>query len=81
MTAKITTGLYWFRHDLRLTDNPTFNKLCKQVDRLICVCIQGYNKELQGSLCEVYTGKPKEIFQYQSVLALDKSLRQKNNFC
>ena len=80
MTAKITTGLYWFRHDLRLTDNPTFNKLCKQVDRLICVYIQGYNKELQGSLCEVYTGKPKEIFQYQSVLALDKSLRQKKQF-
>ena len=80
MTAKITTGLYWFRHDLRLTDNPTFNKLCKQVDRLICVYIQGYNKELQDNLCEVYTGKPKEIFQYQSVLALDKSLRQKKQF-
>ena len=80
MTAKITTGLYWFRHDLRLTDNPTFNKLCKQVDRLICVYMQRYNKELQGSLCEVYTGKPKEIFQHQSVLALDKSLRQKKQF-
>ncbi|MFT7492437.1 MAG: deoxyribodipyrimidine photo-lyase, partial [Pseudohongiellaceae bacterium] len=30
MNKKITTGLYWFRHDLRLSDNRTFNKLCSQ---------------------------------------------------
>jgi deoxyribodipyrimidine photo-lyase len=80
MKSEITIGLYWFRHDLRLTDNPTFNKLCQRVDWLICVYIQGYNQAAQGRIGEVHTGKPKEIFEYQSVLALDKSLRQKKQY-
>ena len=80
MKIKKTTGLYWFRHDLRLTDNPTFNKLCDQVDELICVYVKGYNQELQGNKCEVHTGESKELFEYQSVLALDQSLRQKKQF-
>jgi len=80
MKTKISTGLYWFRHDLRLTDNPTFNKLCQQVDWLICVYIQGYNQGLQGNICEVHSGKPKEIFESQSVLVLDKRLRQKKQY-
>ena len=80
MKIKNTTGLYWFRHDLRLTDNPSFNKLCAQVDELICVYVKGYNQELQGDKCEVHTGESKELFEYQSVLALDQSLRQKKQF-
>lgn len=80
MNDNITTGLYWFRHDLRLTDNSSLNQLCKQVDRLICVYIQGYTKELQSNICEAYVGKSKETFECQSVLALDNALRQKKQY-
>jgi deoxyribodipyrimidine photo-lyase len=80
MKTNITTGLYWFRHDLRLTDNPTFNKLCEQVDWLICLYVQGHIKELQGSLCEVNTSKLKDTFEQQSVLELDQALRQKKQY-
>ncbi|MFQ3190214.1 MAG: deoxyribodipyrimidine photo-lyase [Paraglaciecola sp.] len=80
MKKNITTGLYWFRHDLRLTDNPTFNKLCEQVDWLICVYVQGHLKELQGSLCEANTSKLKDAFEQESVLGLDKALRQRKQY-
>ena len=80
MTCKTTTGLYWFRHDLRLTDNPTFNRLCEQVDRLICVYIIGYDKELQGDLCQTNTGNFKNSFEQQSAVELDLSLRQKKQY-
>jgi len=80
MKSNIKTGLYWFRHDLRLTDNPTFNKLCEQVDRLICVYFQDQNKQHQGELYEGNTSKRKDIFEQQSVLALDKALRQKKQY-
>jgi deoxyribodipyrimidine photo-lyase len=80
MKTNITTGLYWFRHDLRLIDNPTFNQLCEQVDWLICVYVQGYTNELNGSLCAGNTSKLKETFEHQSVLALDAALRHKKQY-
>lgn len=80
MSSNITTGLYWFRHDLRLNDNPTFNKLCSQVDWLICVYVNDQDKELSSQLCEANTGKFKNIFEQQSAAALDTSLRQKNQY-
>lgn len=80
MTAKITTGLYWFRHDLRLTDNPTFNQLCSQVDWLICVYVAGQDEGLQSQLCQTNTGKAKQAFSQQSLLALDATLRRKKQY-
>jgi deoxyribodipyrimidine photo-lyase len=80
MNKKITTGLYWFRHDLRLSDNRTFNKLCSQVDWLICVYVNGQEKELRSRLCEGETGEFKHDFEQQSAIALDVSLRQKKQY-
>ena len=80
MSSKITTGLYWFRHDLRLTDNPTFNKLCSQVEWLICVYVNGQDKELNSKLCEVNTGRFKNAFEQQSADALDISLRHNKQY-
>jgi deoxyribodipyrimidine photo-lyase len=80
MNKKLNIGLYWFRHDLRLSDNRTFNKLCSQVDRLICVYINGQEKELRSRLCEGETGEFKHNFEQQSVIVLDTSLRQKNQY-
>jgi len=80
MKTNITTGLYWFRHDLRLTDNPTFNELCQQVDWLICVYVQGQDKELHSHLCDRKIGKIKSDFEHQSAVALDTALRQKKQY-
>ncbi|MFC3095755.1 DASH family cryptochrome [Alteromonas sediminis] len=40
---KLLTGLFWFRHDCRLTDMPALRKLADQVDRLLCVYV--YDQE------------------------------------
>jgi deoxyribodipyrimidine photo-lyase len=80
MSSKITTGLYWFRHDLRLTDNPTFNQLCAKVEWLICVYVNGHDKEHRNDFCEANTGKFKSTFEQQSASALDASLRHKKQY-
>jgi deoxyribodipyrimidine photo-lyase len=80
MISKITTGLYWFRHDLRLNDNPTFNQLCAQVDWLICVYVNDHGKEYRNDLCGTDTGQFKHSFEQQSAAALDNSLRQKKQY-
>lgn len=80
MTTKTTTGLYWFRHDLRLTDNPSFNQLCQQVDWLICVFVAGHGIEPHTSVCHYNTGTFKHAFEQQSTQELDLSLRQKNQY-
>jgi deoxyribodipyrimidine photo-lyase len=80
MTLKSTTGLYWFRHDLRLSDNRTFNQLCSQVDWLICVYVNGQEKELRSCLYEGKTGKFKHSFEQESAAALDVSLRKNKQY-
>ena len=80
MTLKTTTGLYWFRHDLRLSDNRTFNQLCSQVDWLICVYVIGQGKELGSRVYEGKTGKFKHSFEQQSAAALDVSLRNNKQY-
>ncbi len=80
MTAIKTTGLYWFRHDLRLADNPSLNQLCSKVDRLICVYIKDQHEANQSQLCRASVSQLKKIFEQQSVTVLDESLRQKNQY-
>ena len=80
MSSKITTGLYWFRHDMRLTDNPTFNQLCAQVDWLICVYVYDQDKTNRSVIYQGKAGKCKDIFEQQSAAALDMCLRQKKQY-
>ena len=80
MSLKISTGLYWFRHDLRLNDNRTFNKLCAEVDWLICVYVNNQEKELRSSFYKGETGQLKHLFEQESAAALDTALRQKKQY-
>ena len=80
MSSKVTTGLYWFRHDLRLDDNRTFNNLCSQVEWLICVYVNGQEKEFRSRLYEGETGKFRRSFEHESATVLDASLRQKKQY-
>lgn len=78
MKNKSTIGLYWFRRDLRLTDNPSFNQLAEQVDKLVCVYVNDQDKEIQSQLIDAQTGSFKQNFEQQSVIALASALKQKN---
>ncbi len=80
MKSKLSIGLYWFRHDLRLTDNRTFNKLCSEVDRLICVYVKGQEKEFRSSFSEGETGRFKHKFEQESAVELDIALRKKKQY-
>lgn len=77
MSTQISTGVFWFRHDLRLHDNPTFNRLCVEVDQLICVFVNGCDKSAQHS---IPLGQHRQLFLAQSLTDLDGSLRQKQQF-
>jgi len=33
------TGLHWFRHDLRISDNQAFARLCEKVDKVVAVYV------------------------------------------
>ena len=80
MKSKLSIGLYWFRHDLRLTDNRTFNKLCSEVDQLICVYVKGQEKEFRSSFSEGETGRFKHKFEQESAVELDIALRKKKQY-
>lgn len=77
MNLKYTTGLFWFRHDLRLEDNHALNLLCAKVDRLICVYAFDSYSNRQHSMLEGEVSAHRKNFERQSVVQLDKALRSK----
>ena len=38
-TQNTARGLYWFRHDCRLTDMPALSKLAEQTETLLCIYV------------------------------------------
>ena len=77
MKSKITTGLFWFRHDLRLADNPPLNHLCAQVDRILFVYVLNQEDKLYRTELDDRLGEQKKQFLLQSIDALDRKLRLK----
>ncbi|MFQ3236001.1 MAG: deoxyribodipyrimidine photo-lyase [Paraglaciecola sp.] len=80
MKTKITTGLFWFRHDLRLTDNPALTQLCARVDRLLCVYVLSDEELAYKAACGDNIGEYKKQFLLQSIDALDRKLRLKTQY-
>ncbi|GGW88564.1 DASH family cryptochrome [Alteromonas halophila] len=75
--CELNRGLFWFRHDLRLHDNPALRSLADKVSTLSCIFIidpawfetNGYGLKAMGS--------HRYNFLMQSLADLDKHLRQK----
>ncbi|MFT5312543.1 MAG: deoxyribodipyrimidine photo-lyase [Paraglaciecola sp.] len=80
MKSNITTGLFWFRHDLRLTDNPALTQLCARVDRLLCVYVFSDGEAAYNAACGDDLGEHKKQFLLQSIDALDRKLRLKAQY-
>jgi deoxyribodipyrimidine photo-lyase len=80
MKSKITTGLFWFRHDLRLTDNPALTQLCTHVDKMLCVYVLSQEDTLHRAKFDDRLGEQKKQFLRQSLDALDRKLRLKTQY-
>lgn len=69
-----TTGLYWFRHDLRLDDQPVLTRLASRCNKLLLVfCIdKQWFEPNQFGYCAM--GHHRQQFLYESLEALNRQL-------
>ena len=70
----MSTGIVWFRQDLRLADNPALAQACKDCEFVVCVFIDDPQDQTLSSL-----GEASSVWLHHSLDALDKSLQQKDN--
>jgi len=66
----MTTAIFWFRQDLRLSDNPAFLKACIGYDTVLPIYIDD-NAELPRKL-----GEASRVWLHHSLLSLQKNLQQ-----
>lgn len=78
MKTHSTTGLYWFRHDLRLHDQPSLAKTAQQCDALILLYVidPQWFKTNQFEL--VAMGAHRQQFLYESLVTLNDNLKANN---
>ncbi len=70
----MSTGIVWFRQDLRLTDNPALQKACDECTTVVCVFI---DDPLEQTLSQL--GEASRVWLHHSLKAFDKSLRSKGS--
>lgn len=66
----MTTAIFWFRLDLRLSDNPAFLKACDDYDSVLPIYIDD-SDQLPRQL-----GEASRVWLHHSLLSLKKSLQQ-----
>jgi len=72
----VKTAIYWFRHDLRLGDNPAFIRACKEVDCLLPVYIHSPSIEEETIWGFPRVGKHRKAFLEESLHDLRDQLRE-----
>ena len=75
--ANTTTGLFWFRHDLRTADNPALRELSGAVDRLLCVYVADPNWFTPRHFQSRHMGSHRWRFICESLQALATELQAK----
>ena len=70
-------ALYWFREDLRLEDNPALIELCAAADEAVFVFVMPASERWSRSPERM--GEHRARFMAESVMALDKALRERGN--
>ncbi len=70
----MSTGIMWFRQDLRLADNPALNAACKQCDQVVAVFIDDPTDQTVSQL-----GAASRAWLHHSLAALQKSMRDKGS--
>ncbi len=72
-------GLFWFRHDLRLHDNPALVALSEQVDELLCVFIIDPRWFKSSHFQSAHMGDKRWAFLQQSLSNLQDNLQQQGH--
>ncbi|MEW9796900.1 DASH family cryptochrome [Alteromonas sp. CYL-A6] len=70
------TGLLWFRHDLRLDDNPALRALINNVETLLCVYIEDPAWYDQNEFGLRHLGAHRQRFMQQTLASLDQALSE-----
>ena len=71
----MTTLIYWFRNDLRLTDNPAFLEVCNRADRLLPIYIHLTQAQATHALGFPREGSHRKAFLRESLDDLRMQLR------
>ncbi len=71
--------IYWFRNDLRLTDNPSFLKACAGADCLLPIYIHDHRCEIETQWGFPRVGAHRNQFLSQSLTELSDQLLQLNS--
>ncbi|MDD1780854.1 DASH family cryptochrome [Enterovibrio sp. ZSDZ35] len=69
-------GLYWFRHDLRLADNPALVALSKRCNQALMLYVIDPSWFKPNHFQSRHLGRFREEFLYQSLRALEKELKK-----
>lgn len=70
----MSTGVVWFRQDLRLTDNPALQRACEECSTVVCVFI---DDPLEQTLSQL--GEASRVWLHHSLKVFDKSLQSKGS--
>lgn len=70
-------GLIWFRHDLRLADNPALTALSRHCNKALMLYIIDPEWFKPSHFQTKKMGRFREEFLYQSLLALEKDLKKR----
>lgn len=78
MNTKMKTGLYWFRHDLRIDDQPALRRMANDVDKAILVYCIDPNWFEEGLYGSTHMGTHRQQFLYESLADLNQQLESFN---
>ena len=70
-------GIFWFRHDLRLHDNPALVTLSEQVDELLCVFVIDPRWFKSSHFQSAHMGDTRWVFLQQSLTTLQHNLQKR----
>ena len=74
----MSTGLVWFRNDLRASDHEALSKACKQNERVIAVYCFDPRQFQETTFGFIKTGKFRAKFLIESITELKKNLENLN---
>lgn len=72
-------ALYWFRNDLRLTDNPAFSEACSRVERLAPVYVVSDDEQAPTRWGFPRWGRHRRCFRNQAIAGLKAALQARGS--
>ena len=77
----MSTGIIWFKNDLRLDDNPALVAAAGQVDRLVCVyCIDARFEQTSNYGDAPRVGLHRRGFIAEALVDLDQQLAARRGY-